>query len=776
MQHCGSIAFAACLAIFVNSASADVTLIDNGQARVAVFVPARVMDDAKKNPEPDSVWRVGGAEDQRRRLRESVKDFAAILERISAAKVEIVSGAPPANDKRMPILIAELAEAKFGKPRKSYPYQQGLRIVVAKDAVGLTGESDLATSYAIYTLLDQLGCRWYIPSPMGEILPAAKTVKLTEQDVSTGPSTIYRGMWYCDNDFARRNRMGGMAIEAGHNLEMAVPKELRKTNPEIRAIIKGKPSEHNVKWTHPLVAEALVKACLDHFSKNPERHSYSLSPDDGINWDESDDTKFDAGDFDPSTQMISKTDRLLVLCNRVAEKVAAKHPHVKLGFLAYADYTRPPVREKVHPNLVPQIAPITFSRHHPMNDDGEPNNKVFRDLVNGWGKIVPATSYYFYGYNLAEVSSPNPMITRWGHDIPYIYQKGKCLYWQPETITNFESCMHAHHMGLRMAWDNSLDPKAIIQDLHDKFYGAAAAPMAAYWHHIDHVWVSTPEYAGCGFGHLRRFTPERLSKARQHVDHALAACKSEVEKARVTMAADSFAAFELFMKMRRDLSEGRFAPVADDALKYRKMFVNFGAKYEKQYAFGKMGWTGPETINGRYFDEFYKVTYDDATRVAAKFDVLTQPPLKSWRWRQDKERKGEAAGWMQPKFDDTAWKTTDPGVDTWSSLGLHNYMGSLWYRTNVNVPAPAAGKKTFLWIGSTDGRVKVFINGAHIQHVNPKGEKEVDFVGYCRPASFDITAALKAGENQISLFCTREFLNELGTGGLLAAPAVYREK
>ena len=74
-----------------------------------------------------------------------------------------------------------------------------------------------------------------MPSPRGEVLPATKTVALKEQDVSMGPYTIFRGLWYCDNDFARRNRLGGMELSAGHNLEFAVPKELRKTHPEIRA-------------------------------------------------------------------------------------------------------------------------------------------------------------------------------------------------------------------------------------------------------------------------------------------------------------------------------------------------------------------------------------------------------------------------------------------------------------------------------------------------------------------------------------------------------------
>src|SRR5262245_7800499 len=607
--------------------AADVTIVEDGKPRVAIFVPGRVLFDAPKNPAPDSVWRSYGKEDNRRRLRESVKDFAAILERISGVKIDVESGPPPAVDFRIPILIGELAEKKFGMPKKSYPYQQGFRIVVTKDAIGFLGESDLATSYALYTLLDQLGCRWYVPSALGEVLPAMKTIKIAEQDTSDGPATIYRGLWYCDNDFARRNRMGGMAIEAGHNLEMAVHKELRKTNPEIRAMIKGKPSDHNVKWTHPLVADALVESCLAYLKQYPERQSYSLSPDDGVSWDESDDKKFDAGDFDPSTQMISKTDRLLVLCNRVAEKVAAKHPNVKLGFLAYADYTRPPVREKVHPNLVPQIAPITFSRAHPMNDDGEPNNKVLRYLVEGWGKIVPATSYYFYGYYLAEVSAPNPMIARWGHDIPYIYQKGKCQYWQPETITNFETSMHAHYLGLRLAWDIAIDPKAIVKELHEKFYGAAAEPMAAYWQHVDDVWTKTPEYAGCGWGHLRRWTPEQLGKARKLVDQALRACKSKKETARIAMASLSLGHFELFMKMRRDLSEGRFVPLAQDVAIYRKTLIDLGEKYQAEYAFARMGWTGPNTLNVRYFDAFCKETYEDAARIAAKFDVLTRPPL-----------------------------------------------------------------------------------------------------------------------------------------------------
>ena len=173
-----------------------------------------------------------------------------------------------------------------------------------------------------------------------------------------------------------------------------------------------------------------------------------------------------------------------------------------------------------------------------MTDDGEPNNKALRYARRGLGQGGAAdVSYYFYAWYLAELSGPNPMITKWSHDIPYVYEKGNCRYWQPETISNFET-LHArplprHAPGLGPRRRSRQD---IIDELHAKFYGAAAKEMAAYWHFIDDVWVKTPEYAGCGFGHLRRWTRANMAKARTLMDAADKAAKTDIEKQRVEMA------------------------------------------------------------------------------------------------------------------------------------------------------------------------------------------------------------------------------------------------
>ncbi|MGH7134863.1 MAG: DUF4838 domain-containing protein, partial [Pirellulales bacterium] len=361
-------------------------------------------------------------EAQRQRLRESVKDLARVLGVMSGATIEVRTDDPPADDRRVPILIGEGGGQRFGAPQKTAPYKQGFRYVVSAKGVGLYGASDLASSYAIYELLDRLGCRWYLPGELGEVIPQMKTVSLADAEISAAPDTIFRNVWYADDAYRRRNRMGGLALSAGHALEFYFTKEDREQHPEWKAEIGGKPDPHRLKWSSPSLADALAEKILARHANDPQP-SYSLSPDDGTTWDESkDDTAIDASDFDPIFQKLSKTDRLMVLCNRVAAKVAAKDPEVLLGMLAYVDYTRPPVRESVHPNIVPQLAPITYSRAHPMTDDRVPGNQDLRYLIEGWGKKARMTSMYFYGWFLAEPSAPNPMTTKWSIDAPIVFE------------------------------------------------------------------------------------------------------------------------------------------------------------------------------------------------------------------------------------------------------------------------------------------------------------------------------------------------------------------
>src|SRR5690606_4441135 len=97
----------------VNSSvtKADVTLVENGAARVAIHVAPEVMasDKAVSGATP---FTERDTEMQRRRLRESVNDLALYLKKISGAEVGVLQRAPEAADKLTPILIGQYAQAR----------------------------------------------------------------------------------------------------------------------------------------------------------------------------------------------------------------------------------------------------------------------------------------------------------------------------------------------------------------------------------------------------------------------------------------------------------------------------------------------------------------------------------------------------------------------------------------------------------------------------------------------------------------------------------------
>jgi hypothetical protein len=115
-------------------------------------------------------------------------------------------------------------------------------------------------------------------------------------------------------------------------------------------------------------------------------------------------------------------------------------------------------------------------------------------------------------------------------------------------------------------------------------------------------------------------------------------------------------------------------------------------------------------------------------------------------------------------------------IDSWSALGYHHYWGRMWYRASVQVPAAGAGRKTYLWVGGTDGSAKVFVNGTHVPYVAPDGKSAEEFSGYLQPASWNVSSALREGANQITILTERRDLNEVGTGGLMGPVAIYRER
>ncbi|NQU09636.1 DUF4838 domain-containing protein [bacterium] len=778
-----AIAWSVALARAGGVARADVTLVKDGRAAAAIYVSASVMVTNNpglpwmKNPERD-------LETKRQRLRDSVTDLAHYLGKMSGATIEILTNAPAAGDKRVPILIGDLAVKTFGATKKHTRMKQGYRLTVGKKGVGLSGESDESTSFAIYELLERLGCRWYLPSEMGEVIPQRKTIALPVMDVSSAPGTEGRVVWYADDAFKRRTRQGGDPFNGGHTLEINqnyVSNDDLKAHPDWVGTKHGKPLPNRFCWANAGLRDAVAAGVIARLEKD-YTPSISIGPEDGIDFCNCAKCRaLDAGDLDPSMACVSITDRYMHFANAIAAKVCAKYPDEILAFLAYVQYTRPPVREKLHRNLAPVIAPITYCRAHTMLDTNCPSRQSIRPIIEGWGKAAKNVSYYNYMFHLAEVSVPYPMIAQMSAELPIIYGNGITV-WSPETMPSFDSNLPGMVLGIRTSWDPKLKPAAILDEFFEGFYGAAAKPMRQYWQVFDDAWTKVKEHAGCCFGYQQRFTPAVLQAARAAIDAAYAACQTPVERQRVKICDESLKQFTLFMKLREDLAAGRLENLEREGQAWLDKQAALGAEYAPQYSFFAVSWT-PKTADGKsvtiagvYFKIFVHNTYIDASRVARDFTVIG-PPVRQWRYQVDKEKKGASLGWDKAAFADDTWSTTDPCLESWFALGLEWYYGPVWYRQQVAVPAVPAGKKVYLWVSSTDGKCRVYVNGQPVSSTNAKGEKVDEPEGFCLPFSFDITAAVKPGAaNQVTIVGTRTFLNELGTGGLLGPVVVYHEK
>jgi hypothetical protein len=701
------------------------------------------------------------------RLHASLLDLEKYLGMLTGGPCPIVAEDEREHG-RLPLYVGRAAAARLGAIERAPVAGQTLRVVVRKDAIAAYGDSELATSYAIYTLLDALGCRWYMPGRWGEVVPRNPLVELALGDQMAAPSTLYRGIWYADEDFKRRNRLGGEQLAAGHALETYVTAEQRAQHPEWRASINGKPHASRLEWHVPEVADAIAQGVERALEKHHAK-SASLSPGDGIDLSTSPgDTALDSGDMIGALGRPSATDRFLVLANRVAERVAEQHPDVLLGALAYARTFRPPRREPVDPHIVPVIAPILSCRAHPLTDDACPTARALRDAIDGWSERVPKLGYYAYLYNLSETSAPNPLIRKLSAEIPYLLRH-EVVFWMPETMPNFDTSLPGLWLSIRLPWDLRLEPAAVLEDLYRGFYGAAAAPARAYWEYMDSLWVDTPEHAGASRSYMRRFTPDRMARARELMDAALGAASTIAEHERIELADDSLRLFERFMGMQEDLWAGRLKRLEPSVARWKALVAGLAVLHASEFAFTGARWAGVETVSGRYFARFIEPTLDDAARIA-HFRMLTTSPVRKLRVRFEVEPRDPCEA---PELDDSAWRETDIATESWATLDHGEYFGGACYRARIALKAERAGESTYLWLGRYEGAIRVFADGAELVPVDAD-RKPMRTASARGPQSFALPRMKSARSVVIAVRVRRTELEELGGGGLEAPVVVYR--
>lgn len=170
-------------------------------------------------------------------------------------------------------------QAVLDRVAKPKPLVRADAIVIQREGtkVYLAGTNDESHYFAVARLLQDWGCRWYLPTPFGECIPEIAELTLGDVDIAYAPPFEIRHYWLswnADNtgadEFRRRNFMTETSLAGmGH----ALGKYTEKLKPEGKTIF-------NVPLAEDSTAQAIADQ-LDAEYAEGKSPGISLAIEDG---------------------------------------------------------------------------------------------------------------------------------------------------------------------------------------------------------------------------------------------------------------------------------------------------------------------------------------------------------------------------------------------------------------------------------------------------------------------------------------------------------------
>jgi hypothetical protein len=652
------------------------------------------------------------------------------------------------------------------------PSKEGVRITAGDGRVLIAGQTDAATVKAVCRFLEELGCRYFMDSPLGEVYPRSPDLAVKPVTISEKPGLLYRnpkGPSWPGGHWKAWNGAGGEDFAHAHAWGRYIPKGLFAEHPEYFA--QGADSKRkDGDWlctsnpgARAVFADGVI-AAIKAGAKNP-----SISPPDGRGYCQCDTCKAqdDPKSLEPSSGTVSVSTRYADFFDAVARRVGKVFPDSVLNFYVYADYTQPPVRtEKLAPNLCAVIAPIRYCRLHAIGDKDCPSRKQQLDMVDGWARVAPRLGYYNYMYNLADATLPMFKFTPCTVDFPYLAAKN-LAFMTIEVLSNWYLYGPQIYLSLRQAYDPKLDAAAVMDDYYAKFYGPAAAGMKAYWTAVDEATAKLANHSGGFYGLSAAYTPDVTRRCESALAAAARAAKGDDAYAeRVAMHAAGFRNVVDYQDVCAAMAKDNF-PRAKEV--YDGMVARIGGLAAKRQA-------NPE-YGTAYLRRFLGRTIDGGLAATAAPNAVAAVLPDEWRFRVDDADEGEAKGFFAADHDDARWRKVRTHSATLSGQGQPENT-VLWYRTTFAVEDKAA--PLALVFTEVDGDAAVWVNGKKLEPkpvLAPAKKANPGAPTVPRRAVFevDLTGAVAAGENVVAVRADNRKISELFLGGILRPVLLVRK-
>ena len=488
----------------------------------------------------------------------AAQELVAFILRMTGAELPVKTSAIP---NAYPLFVGEAARAPTTDVDWSTLGDEGFLLRSDTSGAYIAGATDLGTVYAVYTLLERFGVRFFMPGEIGEVVPATTTLRLGALDETQTPSFRYR--WIDRRAWALRNKMNIDVEIAGEpagpqwkwgyhtHFYLVSPDEYFDEHPEWFALVNGERRRRKEKrqqgyqlcTSNPGAHRKDVRRMSSaFFDENPEIDILSLAPQDGGGFCECAPCRaLDEDRSDDEAWHARYSNRLAVFNNNVARRVARKYPEKIIKVGAYAMYVRVPLDPdyRPEPNLAVQVCHTYSCNNHPIDSDCPRQRKYFRKELERWAEITNHLFIYEYYNKGMWGSMPYDQVHVIRHDMPYFSRIGvEAFYTQPPAKKWF-ACGLNHYIAAKLAWDVDLDVDRLLEDYYNQFFEDAAAPMRRYYEGLMAAFV---DYGDCispygykwpTFAAPEIYTPAVMAQLSTAVHDADAAATNDIARERI---------------------------------------------------------------------------------------------------------------------------------------------------------------------------------------------------------------------------------------------------
>ncbi len=479
-----------------NAAHAEpVTLAANGKALLPIYVVRVAPPPSKKSKIPPA-WLTADS-----RVHDALPDLVRCLDRLSHCRFTITSTddlpQTPAIFIGTPQNLG-LADVKLEREEFLLRSRGGSLFLAAETEVGM--------SHAIYALLEKLGCRWYFPGELWEVIPDVPqlTIEVDEIQRPDFPDVRLCVFVYANksrvirqdtSDWNRRNRMTNYLNASTSHVWCGIdPQQDFAQHPEwfgltaypdgVRARKPWKPC-----YSHPEVIARGIQYARDFFRKSPSAAMVPVTPPDDPGFCECErcleranvttttlklDTLF--GRNAQGEDVSVPSENVYRFANEIARVVAREFPGKQVGVGAYSGYAHPP-SFPLEPNVYVSIT--SGYRRTPLTPD--------RQIAEFGRKSEKLAIYEYYdviNWDFDQPGRPRASQLDYLAGSTRFYRQQGATGLKGEASNNWGVAGLGYYALSKLMWDSRRD----VRELEREFYHLAFGPAAPHIERFYRRW------------------------------------------------------------------------------------------------------------------------------------------------------------------------------------------------------------------------------------------------------------------------------------------------